>query len=119
MKYSDSLCYCVHVINPDYSWSSSVINIDDFDGSGGGFQKDMTFFCLCVFVCVSVNVQGAVLINENAAKLVERYMNFREGLAYGIDQLLEPPGLGAYCDTLENRTTYVSAANTALIMPLL
>ncbi|XP_036956541.1 stabilin-1 isoform X1 [Acanthopagrus latus] len=49
---------------------------------------------------------GAVLINENAAKLVERYLNFQEGIAYGIDQLLEPPGLGAHCDTLENKTTY-------------
>ncbi|XP_076599998.1 stabilin-1 [Chaetodon auriga] len=49
---------------------------------------------------------GAVLINENAARLVERHLTFKEGLAYGIDQLLEPPGLGAHCDTLENRTTF-------------
>ncbi|KAM9361358.1 stabilin-1 [Symphorus nematophorus] len=48
---------------------------------------------------------GAVLINDNAAKVVERFMNFKDGVAYGIDQLLEPPGLGAFCDTLENRTT--------------
>ncbi|XP_040014670.1 stabilin-1 [Xiphias gladius] len=49
---------------------------------------------------------GAVLINGNEARLVERYLTFKEGLAYGIDQLLEPPGLGAYCDSIENRTTY-------------
>ncbi|KAM8913550.1 stabilin-1 [Spinachia spinachia] len=48
---------------------------------------------------------GAVLINDNAAKVVERYMNFKEGVAYGIDQLLEPPGLGAFCDSQDNRTT--------------
>eukprot|EP00066_Takifugu_rubripes_P022628 XP_011611894.1 PREDICTED: LOW QUALITY PROTEIN: stabilin-1-like [Takifugu rubripes] len=48
---------------------------------------------------------GAVLIND-AARIVDRYMTFQEGLAYGIDQLLEPPGLGAHCDMLENRTTY-------------
>ncbi|XP_049894320.1 stabilin-1 [Epinephelus moara] len=48
---------------------------------------------------------GAVLINDNAARIVERYLNFKEGLAYGIDQLLEPPGLGALCDNLENKTT--------------
>ncbi|XP_044021457.1 stabilin-1 isoform X1 [Siniperca chuatsi] len=52
------------------------------------------------------NLVGAVLINDNAARVVERFLNFKEGLAYGIDQLLEPPGLGAHCDTLENRTTY-------------
>ncbi|CAF91429.1 unnamed protein product, partial [Tetraodon nigroviridis] len=49
---------------------------------------------------------GAVLVNDNAARMVDRYLTFREGLAYGIDHLLEPPGLGAHCDTLENRTTY-------------
>ena len=61
---------------------------------------------------VCVCVQGAVLINENAARIVERYLDFKEGVAYGIDQLLEPPGLGALCDSMENRTTHVSSANT-------
>uniref|UniRef100_H2MZH4 Stabilin 1 n=1 Tax=Oryzias latipes TaxID=8090 RepID=H2MZH4_ORYLA len=42
---------------------------------------------------------GSVLINDNSAKLVERHLTFKEGVAYGIDQLLEPPGLGAFCDT--------------------
>lgn len=49
------------------------------------------------------------MINDNAARIVERHLAFREGIAYGIDHLLEPPGLGAHCDMLENRTTYVSA----------
>ncbi|KAM7421982.1 hypothetical protein PAMA_010184 [Pampus argenteus] len=49
---------------------------------------------------------GAVFINGNAARLVERYLTFKEGIAYGIDQLLEPPGLGAHCDGIENRTNY-------------
>lgn len=49
-----------------------------------------------------------MLINDNAARVVDRYMNFKEGIAYGIDQLLEPPGLGAHCDMLQNKTTYVS-----------
>lgn len=52
------------------------------------------------------------MINGNEARLGERFMVFREGLAFGIDQLLEPPGLGAHCDSLENRTTLVSSANT-------
>ncbi|KAM4741209.1 stabilin-1 [Anableps anableps] len=49
---------------------------------------------------------GSIMINENAARLVERYMQFKEGLGYGIDQLLEPPGLGAFCDSVQNKTTY-------------
>ncbi|CAJ1052034.1 stabilin-1 [Xyrichtys novacula] len=48
---------------------------------------------------------GAVLINGNQAKIVERYMNFKEGVAFGIDQLLEPPGVGAHCDGMQNKTT--------------
>lgn len=35
-------------------------------------------------------------------------MDFEDGLAYGIDQLLEPPGLGAHCDSLVNKTIRVS-----------
>uniref|UniRef100_I3IVA2 Stabilin 1 n=1 Tax=Oreochromis niloticus TaxID=8128 RepID=I3IVA2_ORENI len=54
---------------------------------------------------------GAIVINENEARIVDRYLNFENGLAYGIDQLLEPAGLGAFCDTIENRTTYVSNTN--------
>ncbi|KAI3369756.1 hypothetical protein L3Q82_024579, partial [Scortum barcoo] len=50
-------------------------------------------------------VVGAVLINDNAAKVVERYLKFKGGVAYGIDQLLEPPGLGAHCDSMDNRTS--------------
>lgn len=38
-------------------------------------------------------------------------MTFKEGIAYGIDQLLEPPGLGAHCDKLTNKTTYVSSVS--------
>lgn len=58
------------------------------------------------------------MFNDNAARLVERYLTFKEGIAYGIDQLLEPPGLGAHCDTMENRTTYVSSANTITFVML-
>lgn len=51
-------------------------------------------------------------MNDHAARIVDRYLAFREGVAFGIDQLLEPPGLGAYCDSLENRTTYVSSSSS-------
>ncbi|XP_013870779.1 stabilin-1 [Austrofundulus limnaeus] len=54
---------------------------------------------------------GDVLINEDAARLVERFMPFKEGLGFGIDQLLEPPGLGAFCDSVENKTTFGRCGN--------
>uniref|UniRef100_A0A8C5D509 Stabilin 1 n=1 Tax=Gouania willdenowi TaxID=441366 RepID=A0A8C5D509_GOUWI len=49
---------------------------------------------------------GAVMLNDDAATLVERSMYFKGGVAHGIDQLLEPPGLGAYCDDFENKTSH-------------
>lgn len=64
----------------------------------------MFYLCVCACACA----QGDIKINDNAAKIVERYLTFTEGVAYGIDQLLEPPGLGAFCDSFENKTSYVS-----------
>lgn len=54
--------------------------------------------------------QGNILLNDNMARLIERFMMFNDGMAYGIDQVLEPPGLGAHCDGVQNKTTYVSPA---------
>ncbi|KAM8868381.1 stabilin-1-like isoform 1-T2 [Synchiropus picturatus] len=52
------------------------------------------------------NQVGGVILNDDEARLVERLMTFKEGIAYGIDHLLEPPGLGAFCDAFVNKTTY-------------
>lgn len=41
------------------------------------------------------------MVGENEARIVQRYLPFEGGLAYGIDQLLEPPDLGARCDRFE------------------
>uniref|UniRef100_A0A8C7NTQ0 Stabilin 1 n=1 Tax=Oncorhynchus mykiss TaxID=8022 RepID=A0A8C7NTQ0_ONCMY len=51
-------------------------------------------------------VVGDIMVNDNMARLLDRFMMFNGGVAYGIDQLLEPPGLGAHCDGLEDRTIY-------------
>lgn len=59
---------------------------------------------------------GNILLNDNAAQVIERYMMFTDGLAYGIDQLLEPPGLGAHCDGIENKTTF-GRCGTCLFTP--
>lgn len=42
-------------------------------------------------------------MGEEDARIVQRHLPFEGGLAYGIDQLLEPPGLGARCDHFETR----------------
>lgn len=42
--------------------------------------------------------QGDILINGNNARIAVRNMLFNSGIAHGIDQLLEPPSIGARCD---------------------
>ncbi|XP_004715325.1 stabilin-1 [Echinops telfairi] len=54
------------------------------------------------FSC-SLSRPGELLVGEGEAQIVQRYLRFEGGLAYGIDRLLEPPGLGARCDRLENQ----------------
>ncbi|XP_037653764.1 stabilin-1 isoform X3 [Choloepus didactylus] len=52
------------------------------------------------FSCSRVR-PGELMVGEDDAHIVQRYLPFEGGLAYGIDQLLEPPGLGARCDRFE------------------
>ncbi|KAK2091262.1 stabilin 1 [Saguinus oedipus] len=47
------------------------------------------------------SVEGELMVGEDDARIVQRHLPFEGGLAYGIDQLLEPPGLGARCDRFE------------------
>ncbi|XP_059572069.1 stabilin-1 isoform X2 [Alligator mississippiensis] len=49
------------------------------------------------FSCSRSNV-GELLVDNGNAKIVQRHMEFNGGIAYGIDQLLEPPNLGSRCD---------------------
>uniref|UniRef100_A0A3Q3KRR5 Stabilin 1 n=1 Tax=Monopterus albus TaxID=43700 RepID=A0A3Q3KRR5_MONAL len=98
--------------NPDHQEKLAAIVkahiIRNWKGRGGWLDQFESFRTMhgSIIKYSCDKTLGAVLINDNAAKLVERYLTFTEGVAYGIDQLLEPPGLGAYCDGLENRTTY-------------
>uniref|UniRef100_A0A3B4ZPW1 Stabilin 1 n=1 Tax=Stegastes partitus TaxID=144197 RepID=A0A3B4ZPW1_9TELE len=54
----------------------------------------------------------SLVVRADSARVVERFLTFSEGLAFGIDQLLEPPGLGAFCDTVENKTTHCGSEPT-------
>lgn len=53
--------------------------------------------------CTLHPLQGELMVGEDDAHIVQRHLPFEGGLAYGIDQLLEPPGLGARCDRFETR----------------
>ncbi|KAB1264264.1 Stabilin-1 [Camelus dromedarius] len=51
---------------------------------------------------------GELTVGEEDARIVQRHLPFEGGLAYGIDQLLEPPGLGARCDRFETRPLWLA-----------
>ncbi|KAH0630043.1 hypothetical protein JD844_012626 [Phrynosoma platyrhinos] len=51
---------------------------------------------------------GDILVDNGNARIVQRYMQFNVGIAYGIDKLLEPPDLGSRCD--EFHTVEISNA---------
>ncbi|KAM6169920.1 stabilin-1 [Rhynchocyon petersi] len=55
---------------------------------------------------------GELTVGEGDARIVQRHMPFEGGLAYGIDQLLEPPGLGARCDRFETRVVPMGKTET-------
>lgn len=59
--------------------------------------SDVQFDCKFAHVLL-IDFQGDILINGNNARIVARNMLFDSGIAHGIDQLLEPPGIGARCD---------------------
>nr|XP_023655401.1 stabilin-1-like isoform X2 [Paramormyrops kingsleyae] len=46
---------------------------------------------------------GDILVDDGNARVIERHLDFNVGIAHGIDQLLEPPGLGARCDTFKEK----------------
>lgn len=52
------------------------------------------------FSCNSSTV-GEITVDNGNARIIERHLIFSEGIAYGIDQLLEPPDMGARCDEFE------------------
>ncbi|KAG9337058.1 hypothetical protein JZ751_029826 [Albula glossodonta] len=47
------------------------------------------------------DTKGDIVVDDGNAKLIERHLLFDVGVAYGIDQLLEPPSMGARCDSFE------------------
>lgn len=62
-------------------------------------------------------------MDNGNAKIVQRHMEFNGGIAYGIDQLLEPPNLGSRCDeflSIELKVSiYIFINNKTSIPPFL
>ncbi|XP_013922233.1 PREDICTED: stabilin-1-like [Thamnophis sirtalis] len=52
------------------------------------------------FSCSKTNA-GDIVVDNGNAKIVQRYMEFNVGIAYGTDHLLEPPDLGSRCDEFQ------------------
>ncbi|KAA0711995.1 Stabilin-1 Fasciclin [Triplophysa tibetana] len=62
------------------------------------FGTEITFSC-------NKDSIGDILIGGNNARIVSRNMPFESGIAHGIDQLLEPPSIGARCDDFDSTET--------------
>nr|XP_012316103.1 stabilin-1 isoform X3 [Aotus nancymaae] len=60
---------------------------------------------------------GELMVGEDDARIVQRHLPFEGGLAYGIDQLLEPPGLGARCDRFETRSLKLNTCSICGMEP--
>uniref|UniRef100_A0A4X1VIF4 Stabilin-1 n=1 Tax=Sus scrofa TaxID=9823 RepID=A0A4X1VIF4_PIG len=60
---------------------------------------------------------GELMVGEEDAQIVQRHLPFEGGLAYGIDQLLEPPGLGARCDSFETRPLWLKVCSICGLEP--
>ncbi|XP_008053155.1 stabilin-1 [Carlito syrichta] len=60
---------------------------------------------------------GELMVGEDEAHIVQRHLLFEGGLAYGIDQLLEPPGLGARCDHFETQALRLKTCSICGLEP--
>ncbi|XP_005348787.1 stabilin-1 [Microtus ochrogaster] len=60
---------------------------------------------------------GELLVGEDNTRIVQRHLPFEGGVAYGIDQLLEPPGLGARCDRFETQTLQMKTCSVCGLEP--
>lgn len=72
-------------------------------------QKSPIFvFCLLIPFYCFFGLQGDIVVDNGNARIVQRYMEFNVGIAYGTDHLLEPPDLGSRCDQFQTVEISVS-----------
>ncbi|KAG7478130.1 hypothetical protein MATL_G00077190 [Megalops atlanticus] len=57
------------------------------------------------------NTVGDILVDDGNAKVIDRHLLFDVGIAHGIDQFLEPPNMGARCDSYEEVKNQGSCGN--------
>nr|XP_014344303.1 PREDICTED: stabilin-1 [Latimeria chalumnae] len=67
------------------------------------------------FTCSRTNI-GDIMVDNGNARIVQRHIEFDGGIAYGIDQLLEPPNLGARCDEF-NKNLIPARCGSCLYIP--
>ncbi|GCB71912.1 hypothetical protein scyTo_0006110 [Scyliorhinus torazame] len=53
-----------------------------------------------ISVSCSRAIIGDLIVNDGSAQIVQRHLEFDGGIAYGINNILEPPDIGARCDAL-------------------
>ncbi|XP_056662252.1 LOW QUALITY PROTEIN: stabilin-1 [Monodelphis domestica] len=99
-----------HVIRNVKALASDIPNLGQLRTMHG---SPISFSC-------SKALPGELLVGEGEARIVQRHMEFLGGIAYGIDQLLEPPGLGSRCDhyVKEQLPAYRQPCSSCDLLPL-
>ncbi|KAG7472881.1 hypothetical protein MATL_G00113920 [Megalops atlanticus] len=69
----------------------AAANLPSMENFRTMFGSTLTFGC-------DKKIVGDIVVDGGNAKIIERHLQFDVGIAYGINQLLEPPGLGAHCN---------------------
>uniref|UniRef100_A0A5F8GFS2 Stabilin 1 n=1 Tax=Monodelphis domestica TaxID=13616 RepID=A0A5F8GFS2_MONDO len=97
-----------HVIRNVKALASDIPNLGQLRTMHG---SPISFSC-------SKALPGELLVGEGEARIVQRHMEFLGGIAYGIDQLLEPPGLGSRCDHYVKEQQPCSSCDLLPLCPL-
>ncbi|KAM9099981.1 stabilin-1 [Sarcophilus harrisii] len=99
-----------HVIRNVKALASDIPNLGELRTMHG---SPISFSC-------SKTLPGDLLVGEGEARIVQRHMEFLGGIAYGIDQLLEPVGLGSRCDhyVKEQLSTFRQYCGSCVVLPL-
>ncbi|XP_020827131.1 LOW QUALITY PROTEIN: stabilin-1 [Phascolarctos cinereus] len=98
-----------HVIRHVKALASDIPNLGELRTMHG---SPISFSC-------SKTLPGDLLVGEGEARIVQRHMEFWGGIAYGIDQLLEPAGLGSRCDhyVKEQLSTFRQYCGSCVVLP--
>nr|XP_023690960.1 stabilin-1-like [Paramormyrops kingsleyae] len=86
-----------------------AVNLPSDDSVRTMYGSTVTFSC-------DRQLVGGIVVDNGNAKIISRNLEFDVGIAHGIDELLEPPDLGARCDAFKE-TKVQGRCGTCMFIP--